>query len=209
MALMSAYLQTAKNIESFFSALIKSQTPERFTIKHLENMGFKSTNDRLFIGILKGLSFIDENGIPTAKYSKFLDGTESKRVLAESLKEAYSDLFTLNKEAYKLSYEEVKNKFKSLTEGKKSENVLSCMATTFKGLADWADWKVVSLEKPKEEQKPAEVKKMNDEEKDPTTEDKKPNLNSTLHYNIQIHLPETKDSAVYDAIFKSLKEHLL
>jgi hypothetical protein len=29
-----------------------------------------------------------------------------------------------------------------------------------------------------------------------------------LHYNIQIHLPATKDTEVYDAIFKSLKEHL-
>lgn len=32
---------------------------------------------------------------------------------------------------------------------------------------------------------------------------------SSLNYNIQIHLPETRDTAVYDAIFKSLKEHIL
>jgi hypothetical protein len=31
---------------------------------------------------------------------------------------------------------------------------------------------------------------------------------SGLHYNIQIHLPATKDVEVYNAIFKSLKEHL-
>jgi hypothetical protein len=30
-----------------------------------------------------------------------------------------------------------------------------------------------------------------------------------LHYNIQIHLPATKDIEVFNAIFKSLKEHLL
>ena len=29
-----------------------------------------------------------------------------------------------------------------------------------------------------------------------------------LHYDIQIHLPETRDEAVYDAIFSSLKKHL-
>jgi len=29
-----------------------------------------------------------------------------------------------------------------------------------------------------------------------------------LHYNIQIHLPATKDVEVYNAIFKSLREHL-
>jgi acetoin utilization deacetylase AcuC-like enzyme len=32
---------------------------------------------------------------------------------------------------------------------------------------------------------------------------------SGLHYNIQIHLPATKDAEVYNAIFKSLKEHLI
>jgi hypothetical protein len=31
----------------------------------------------------------------------------------------------------------------------------------------------------------------------------------SLHYNIQIHLPATKDIEVFNAIFKSLKEHLL
>lgn len=30
-----------------------------------------------------------------------------------------------------------------------------------------------------------------------------------LHYHIQIHLPATKDLEVYNAIFKSLKDHLL
>lgn len=29
-----------------------------------------------------------------------------------------------------------------------------------------------------------------------------------LHYNIPIHLPATKDVEVYNAIFKSLREHL-
>lgn len=37
----------------------------------------------------------------------------------------------------------------------------------------------------------------------PTTTD------MNLHYNIQIHLPETTNMAVYDAIFQSLKKHLM
>ncbi len=31
----------------------------------------------------------------------------------------------------------------------------------------------------------------------------------SLHYNIQIHLPATKDVEVFNAIFKSLRAHLL
>ena len=31
----------------------------------------------------------------------------------------------------------------------------------------------------------------------------------TLVYTIQIQLPESRDPAVYDALFKSLKDHLM
>jgi hypothetical protein len=37
----------------------------------------------------------------------------------------------------------------------------------------------------------------------------KKEITTEMHYNIQIHLPETRDMTVYDAIFRSLKEHLL
>jgi len=30
-----------------------------------------------------------------------------------------------------------------------------------------------------------------------------------LIYNIEIHLPESRDKAVYDVLFRSLREHLL
>jgi hypothetical protein len=30
-----------------------------------------------------------------------------------------------------------------------------------------------------------------------------------LHHNIQLILPETRDPKVYDAIFRSLREHLI
>jgi hypothetical protein len=29
-----------------------------------------------------------------------------------------------------------------------------------------------------------------------------------LHYDIQIHLPESRDPAVFDAIFQALRKHL-
>jgi len=32
---------------------------------------------------------------------------------------------------------------------------------------------------------------------------------TSLNYNIQIHLPATKDIEVFNAIFKSLREHLI
>lgn len=216
MALNSSYLITTKNVEPFFNSLITAKAPEVFTLKVLENLEFKSTNDRLYISLLKGLGFLDQNGAPTERYFRFLDQTQSKRVLAEAIQESYSDLFAVNTKAHELTVAEVKNKFRTLTQGKNSEKVLGLMANTFKALVDYAEWvpeNKKASQKKEAEQKQPEVKapQVTSEEKLPEDDDKEVSVKlqkTQLHYNIQIHLPDTRDQAVYDAIFKSLKKHL-
>jgi len=78
MALIASYLMTTKNLEPFFNSLITAKAPDVFNQKFLENLEFKSTNDRLYIGLLKGLGFLDPNGTPTERYFKFLDQSQSK-----------------------------------------------------------------------------------------------------------------------------------
>ena len=197
------YLMTTKNLEAFFNALTNAAPPPKFIQKFLEQLEFKSTNDRLFIGVLKGLKFIDDAGIPQERYFRFLDQTESKTVLAEAIKDAYSDLFAINKKANEYSSAEVKNKLKTIYQGKKSDKVLDLMALTFKGLCDYADWSAVSLSN-KTDEFENKVASIQVEEKD---DRHKKSKTPELHYNIQIHLPESRDPSVYDAIFKSLKEH--
>ena len=140
MALMTAYLVTTKNADAFFNAIQGAKAPERFTTKFLKDLDFSSSNDRLYIGLLKGLGFLDENGSPAERYFAFLDHSQSRRVLAEALREGYDELFALNKNAQKLSLDEVKGKLKSLTQGQKSDTVIGWMANTFKGLSELADW---------------------------------------------------------------------
>ncbi len=222
MALTSSYLITTKNLDSFLNSLLTARAPEVFTQKFLESLEFKSTNDRLFIAMLKGLGFLDQTAVPTERYFKFLDQTQSKQILAEAIREAYEDLFSVNTKAQELSQQEVKSKLKTLTQGKPSDKVLGLMATTFKALVDYAEWgtssnpKPSNTKKPEEEStekktqspKPEEVVTTPPEEGKKVLRDAIKTIDHQLHYNIQIHLPESRDQAVYDAIFKSLKNHL-
>lgn len=214
MALINSYLVTTKNLESFFNSLITAKAPDAFTQKFLESLEFKSTNDRLYIGLLKGLGFLDANAVPTERYYKFLDQSQSKQVLAEAIKEAYADLFAVNVKANELATLEAKNKLRTLTQGKNSDKVISLMANTFKALVDYAEWSH-AIKKSEErrdkntEQKtesPIETTSVH-EEIDEVSVGGKSNK-TQLHYNIQIHLPESRDPAVYDVLFKSLKKHL-
>lgn len=142
------------------------------------------------------------------RHYEFLDQTQTGRIIAIGIEEAYEDLFNLRKDAQNLTNDEVKNKLKTITQGQKSDKILGLMAMTFRAFCDLADWDSVGTEETNKIETPHVVLKSDNTEKsqtktDPTTTD------MNLHYNIQIHLPETTNMAVYDAIFQSLKKHLM
>lgn len=209
MSLPSAYLTSTKKLSEILDSIKNAQAPERFTTRFLEGLGYKSGSDRLIIGVLKSLNFVDENGRPTRRYHEFIDATQSKAVLAEAIEDAYEDLFRVNRNAHSLGYNEIYNKMKTLSEGQYSESVLKKMAMTFSALCKNADF-----DAPRSKNRNnAANSEMADEHDSQGTQ--KPSSNEAgvgikfggLNYNIHIHLPESRDPAVYDALFKSLKEH--
>ena len=214
MGLMTSYLIKTSNAEEFFNAIRNAQAPERFTQALLKDLEFATSNDRLYIPVLKGLRFLDDSGVPTERYFAFLDQSQSGRVLAEALKESYSDLFAVNVKANELELEDIKGKFKTLTRGSKTEDVIGWMANTFKTLCDLADWS--PLDKPPETANetpatPAAPDPQTIDAQTPGTSWGVPMTNKPmeLHYNIQLILPESRDPAVYDALFTSLRRHIL
>jgi len=207
MSLPTSYLTSTKNTEKIFAAIQAAKAPERFNQKFLENLEFKSSSDRLVIPVLKSLGFITGDGTPTERYYAYLDQTRASHVLAEAIREAYSDLYQVNRRAHEMSKSEVQNKLKTLTQGKMSDGVIDDMASTFKKLSSMADWTEVQKEVPEKRKETAPIPDL----KPPGADQKEhPSIRlEHLAYNIQIILPETRDPAVYDALFKSLKEHLL
>jgi hypothetical protein len=210
MALPDIYTLKPGTIPAYFDAILQAEAPERFSTKFLEGLEFKSTNDRSIIGILKDLKFLDADAKPTKLYYEFLDRSQSKKVLAAAIRAAYIDLFTLNKDAQKFTTAEAKNKLRTLYAGSKKDPLIALIARTFTALCEYADFSVAPLVdepkgKPDEEKRPPHVKLP--EAKGPLAPPKPVSL-SSLQYHINIVLPETRDQAVYDAIFKSLRDHL-
>ena len=70
-------LTSTKNLESIINSVINAKAPERFTNKFLEDLGYKSSNDRLVIGMFKALGLLDDNGQPLQRYYEFLDQTQT------------------------------------------------------------------------------------------------------------------------------------
>jgi hypothetical protein len=207
MALPSAYLATVQKVPEILKAIQGAQAPGRFTQKFLEGLGFASTNDRLIINVLKALGFLSDTGEPQARYHQYLDASQSKKILAEGIREAYADLFQVNANAQTMTRGDVKNKMKTLSQGQYGDSVLDKMATTFKSLSDQADFSAANSG--------GDNSGSNEEEAPPPPGGNQHDSHSSSHlkmsglvYNINIHLPESRDPAVYDALFRSLREHL-
>lgn len=210
MALPTSYMTGCFNkIPVYFDAILTAKAPEKFTIKFFENLGFTSSNDRLFINVLKVIGLLDEMGIPTKKYFDFMDQSKSKKVVAEGIRTAYEDLFQINKNAQNMSKNEIEGKFKTLTSGSKGQRVISFMASTFKGLCDYADWTETTLKFNEDDKVEHGLKATLEENKiSNNTEFETTKGTVSLNYDIHIHLPATRDSAIYDALFESLTKHI-
>jgi hypothetical protein len=214
MALPNSYTVKYGSLASYFDAIKGAQPPERFSVKFLENLEFKSTNDRTFIGILKELGFLDSNGVPTDRYFQFLDNSISGKVLAEAIEEMYSDLFAIKKDANNLTSNDVVNKLKTLYKGSKKENIIKLISKTFSGLCEIADFspRTKSATSTSTSKKTTKSEKEEPKHRDNLksgTIPKERNISlDSLQYHINIVLPDTRDQAVYDAIFKSLRNHL-
>ena len=218
MSLPDSYTLKPTAIPAYFDAILDAQPPERFSMKFLENLGFTSTNDRLFIGILKDLGFLTADGVPQQRYFDFMDRSRARSVLAQGIREAFSDLFAVNTKANELSAEDVTNKLRTLYAGKKTDGVIERIARTFAGLCEYADFSSPTVPaENKTGNQPADKKLEEQPKKKEEQEHRKDRGVQTLgtaisldslQYHINIVLPESRDQAVYDAIFRSLREHL-
>lgn len=206
MALPTSYMTGSfTKIPQYFDTLLTAKAPDKFTTKFMGDLGFTSSNDRQFVNVLKAIGFLDDGGTPTERYFKFLDQSFSKQMVAEGIREAYADLFALNISAQLLSKSEVEGKFKTLTNGSKEAATIGYMASTFINLCSYADWSEQKKVSQKEDNNEVSV---SNESNDVVASKTDASHGFDLNYNIHIHLPATRDQAVYDALFASLAKHI-
>jgi hypothetical protein len=198
--LLNTYVQVYGQLPQFFESLRAGTAPEKFTRQYLKDLGFKSSNHHALIPLLKGLGFLTADGSPTTLYREFLDKSKWKKVLGAALKDKYSDIFTLKSNPSKADKSIIEGKFKSTYNT--SDNVAALNANTFLALLELGDLSGSVAE--------IELAPVIASENSTSANTLQSNLNlQGLYYNIQIHLPPTKDIEVYNAIFKSLRDHLV
>lgn len=207
MALPNTYVQVYGQFPEFFAKIQEGQAPDKFTQQHLKDIGFASSTFRAIIPLLKTIGFLSDEGVPTSRYHAFRNRAEAPVVMAEALREAYSDLFVINDPPTERDKALIEGKFKSVHNA--TDRTAELMYRTFLGLS-----KLANYQSKRPSGKPPESPTEGPPDaagipQAPSIPQTPAGITPSLHYNIQIHLPATKDLEVYNAIFKSLKEHLL
>lgn len=208
MALTNAYVLPTNRIADVMSKIRDGQAPSQFTTQLLKDLGFKSSADRAFIPLLKALGFLSPTGQPTQRYHDYRDHSRSKAVMADAMRDAYSDIFLITANPKANDKTAIEGKFKSFHNV--SDNVAQLMTKTFYSILSLSDLNAQSSTA-------TSPIGTSDNVSSETSwvgadESKKSALTANFtgfHYNIQVHLPATKDVEVYNAIFKSLKEHFV
>lgn len=211
MGLTNKYSTAAGRLPDLFAKIRDGQAPEQFTQQLLKDWGFTSSTDRAAIPLLKELGFLSPDGKPTTRYHDYRDHSRSRGVMADGLREAYGDLFLIKEHPAEGDKEAIHGKFRSFHNV--SDNVAGWMTRTFYTLLGLSDLKAKKT-KPKgtdskEQAEPERVEGTEADEGKRRDDVDRRLPGPGLHYNIQIHLPASKDVEVYNAIFKSLREHLL
>jgi hypothetical protein len=140
MGMLKKSLYSPENLKSYLDAIRKTEEPEVFDNKFFQKLGFQGKIDNSFIEVLMELGFLSEDSKPTITYYRFLDETQSKKILAEAIRNVYSDLFILDEKANELNFGTIKNKMKMISEGRINNEVIARNTATFTALCELADF---------------------------------------------------------------------
>lgn len=196
---MTAYGRLAKALERIKTA----QTPPRFTQDFLETkLNLKGGSARPIIPFLKRTGFLGSDGTPTELYKRFRGtAAQSGAAAAEALRTGYAPLYEVNEYVHDVNDADLKGIIVQVTGSEPTSSTVQAIVGSFKALRAVADFDVSS-----EEEAPVEELTLG------TKEDRGPRGtvgSLKLGYTINLNLPATSDVAVFNAIFKSLRENLL
>jgi hypothetical protein len=202
---------------------LRKAFPAQVTAETLKKLGIAPNNESYVINILKFVGVIDQDGKRTsqaqAAFSKHSD-QEFHKAFEPFIQEAYAELFQLHGAgSWNLDQTALISFFRA--QDNTSAVVGQRQASTFQALAAFAGHGQVPATKvagsPSKAPKPAPPAKAERLRKPDVAGNRDSNVHARdrsasgfgLTVRVEVNLPASDDQAVYDAIFKSIKENLL
>ncbi|MGX1500964.1 hypothetical protein ACSSV1_006033 [Labrenzia sp. MBR-25] len=204
------YITSTGNIEKALNAIKTAAVPERISQDFVKTiLKIPGGSGAQMTTFLKKINFANSDGKPTDLYTQFRNPSTSGQALAKAIRYAYAPLYVRNEFMHLLSDDELLGLIVEETGQPHDSNPVKLAFTSLKALKKHANFddeidnqsaSIVYDDKPQPQTQPTK------------TTDVAPRSTSVglnLGYTINLNLPATSDQAVFNAIFKSIKEHLL
>jgi hypothetical protein len=210
---MYAYVNATNKIKAFMEKIQDVGVPAKVTQTWLALLGFRSTNDRSLIAMLKQIKFVDASGQPTKYWEEYRAG--DRRMLALAIREGYPAFFETYSDAQRRSSAELENLVK-VGNARINQDTVRRVVSTFRALVGEADFDNLGSEP-----RPSATTTANGSGNLGTTVQSQETFTPTvvgarvlgagltINVNVQLTLPETTDASVYEKLFAAMREHLL
>lgn len=210
-----ANLPYASSITAFEKVLkqIKvAAVPDKFSQDFVATkLNVKGGAGRAVIPTIKKMGLVSADGTPTELYKQYRNPSKTGQTIAKCMRKIFNPLFERNEYVYDLDNKDLKGLIVEVTGSDHDSEVVRRTVATFQALKE-----IASFENDRCEIVEEEI--VNDEyqsvpsipiNKKASQDIQQVSNGISLSYTINLNLPPTKDIEVFNAIFKSLKQHLL
>jgi hypothetical protein len=215
MAVTLPYLVSPGSIKNALERIRAAATPPRVTGDFVKTvLNIKGGTGLAIPPFLKKIGLVSSDGTPTNLYVRFRNPNEGGAAIAEAMKSGYRPLMDSNEYFYLLKDDELLSLIVQVTGSEAKSPLAKLTLSTINYLKGFADFKgqSKSSKEATHDKQPEELSIMssgNKPEHPPVNHRHEQSIGMNLSYTINLNLPATTDQAVFNAIFRSLKEHLL
>jgi hypothetical protein len=206
------YVMAVGTLEGLLDKIQSASVPEKFSQDFVATkLLVKGGAGRALIPFVKRMGLVSADGTPTDRYKAMRNPEKAGSAVADAMRSLYGPLFEMNEKVYDLEPSKVKSLIVEATGAEPDSAVVQKTLSTFQALRKRADFKgmkstavgstesdlAMQIGSPRivKQQLPAPVESVGE--------------GINLSYTINLNLPATTDIEVFNAIFKSLKTHLI
>lgn len=205
------YVTAPGNVKKALNGIADAATPDRVSQDFVkEILKIPGGSGDQMTAYLKKIGLANPDGTPTSLYKKFRNPDTRGAAAAESLKKGYTEIYKRNEYAHELADSKLKGLIIEITGLEHDSPTVSNTASCFKNIKAFADFhqkqSVEEVVEPVPSEEINHSSQIHPQIQLPPTQQ---GIGLNLGYTINLNLPATSDIAVFNAIFKSLKENLL
>lgn len=209
------YSTSVVTLTKMLEKIKTASVPERFTQDFVSTkLTMKGGTAAACIPFLKKMGFVATDGTPTELYKEFRNPHKSRVAVGKAFRKLYQKLYEMNEYVHDAPDQEILGMIVQYTGGERNSTVTKCTLGTLNALRKISDFDTEPDDEVEEASSfngnnplPNSLLQIDTPVQHAPQQQGSKGIN--LAYTINLNLPATKDIEVFNAIFKSLKEHIL